>query len=140
MSNGLRVTLTGDAAMKKKLERLSIEMPLIARRGTREWAQEKLAIAQERAPVKSGKLRDSGKVRITIGKRATLFGQKASKSGDISASIVFGGPDVPYARLRHFYNPKHPDKERFLERTLLEAVPTAGAEIAEKIHLKQAAL
>lgn len=135
--SALKMTLTGDKEMKKRLERISVEFPLAARRGTREWAQEKLAIAQDRAPVKTGKLRDSGKVRITIGKRATLFGFKASKEGDIAASIVFGGPDVPYARIQHETNPTH---SKFLERTLVEAVGTAGAEIAEKIDLKKAAL
>jgi hypothetical protein len=139
MSNGLRMTLSGEGAMRKNLETVSRDFPLAARRGTREWALEKLAIAVERAPIKKGRLRRSGRVRITIGKRATLFGQKASKEGDISVAIVFGGGPE---KVRHAFivHENHKTHSHYLQKTLLEAIPTAAADIAQRIELKKAAL
>jgi hypothetical protein len=113
--SALKMTLDGDRAMKKNLEGIVREFPLAARRGAREWAQEFLAGILPGVPRRSGKLQDSGKVRINL--------KKATGKENISASIVFGGPDVPYARRVHEQNKKHPDKE-----------------IAEKMALKKAAL
>lgn len=132
MSNVVRTTWTGDKEMKKNLEAVAREFPLAARRGTREWAQELLSEIIPGVPFKTGKLAASGKVRVSIRK-------KAGKE-NIAASIVFGGPDVLYARKVHEHNPKHPEKEKYLERPLLAKVPTAGAEIAEKVALKKAAM
>lgn len=128
----VRVTFTGDRAMKKNLEATAREFPLAARRGTREWAQELLSEIIPGVPFKSGRLAGSGRVRVSI--------RKAAGKENIGASIVFGGPDILYARKVHEKNTKHPDKEKFLERPLLQKVPTAGAEIAEKVALKKLAL
>lgn len=128
----IRVVFTGDKEMKKNLESVAREFPIAARRGAREWAQELLSEITPGVPFKTGRLAGSGKVRISIGKKA---GRE-----NISASIVFGGGGILYARRVHEHNPKHPDKEKYLERPMLAKVPTAGAEIAEKVALKKALL
>jgi hypothetical protein len=132
MSQAIRVTFIGDKAMKKNLESVAREFPLAARRGAREWAQEFLSEVIPGVPFKTGRLAGSGKVRISI--------KKTAGKENISASIVFGGDGILYARKVHEHNPKHPEQEKFLERPLLAKVPTAGAEIAEKVALKKAAL
>lgn len=135
MSARIRVALTGDRAMKGRLEGAVLNLPKVARTALKEWAEEKLAIATERAPEKTGKLKRSGKIRVMIRKRKTsLLGHAtSSRVGDFSASIVFGGPDVLYARKVHETHKTH---SKFLERTVHEAVPTAGPELAAKLDLK----
>lgn len=129
MSAPIKVTLTGADEMKRNIKTVIREMPLAVRRAMRDWAEQKAPIAVERAPEKTGKLKRSVRIRISVNKRP---GKE-----NTSASIVFGGPDAPYAGKVHELNPKQPDKEKFLERTIREAVPTAGAEIAEKVSLKR---
>lgn len=124
----IRMTLEGDRQMRQKLEGLAREFPLEARRGTNVVAKQKLAIAQERTPVKSGKLRDSGRVSVSI--------KKKGQNPNISATIKFGGPDILYARKVHETHKTH---SKFLERTLQESVGTIGADLAREIDLKKAA-
>ena len=132
MSQAIRVKFDGDKEMKKNLESVAREFPLAARRGTREWAQEFLSEVIPGVPFKTGRLAGSGRVRISI--------KKAAGKENIAASIVFGGGGILYARKVHELNPKHPEHEKYLERPLLAKVPTAGAEIAEKVALKKALL
>lgn len=129
MSGAIKMTITGDAEMRRNIQTVIREFPLAVRRAAKEWAETKAPIAVDRAPEKTGKLKRSVRVRISVNKK--------SGRENVRASIIFGGPDVPYARKVHDRNPKHPDTEKFLERTVLEAVPTAGPEIAEKLSLKR---
>lgn len=129
MNSAIRVTFTGDKEMKENLQLVAREFPLAARRGMKEWAQEFLSEIVPGVPFKTGRLAGSGKIRISI--------RKTSGKENIAASIVFGGPDILYARKVHEQNLKHPDKEKFLERPLLAKVPTAGAEIADKVGFKR---
>lgn len=121
----ITVKMTGEKEMKKNLEGYAREMPKAARKGTKEWATEKLTIAVNRAPEKTGKLKASGKIRTSI--------RKKEGKENIAASLVFGGPDVLYARRVH---ETHKTNSKFLERTIHEAAPTAAAELAAKIQLK----
>ena len=132
MSQAIRMTWAGDKEMKKNLESVAREFPLAARRGAREWAQELLSEIIPGVPFKTGRLAGSGKVRISI--------KKTAGKENIAASIVFGGGGILYAPRVHEHNPKHPEQEKYLERPLLAKVPTAGAEIAEKVALKKAAM
>lgn len=129
MRSAIKVAWAGGDEMKRNIKTVIREFPLAVRRAVKEWAEQKAPIAVDRAPEKTGKLKRSVRIRVSVNKRA---GKE-----NTSASIVFGGPDVLYARRVHDLNPKHPDKEKFLERTIREAVPTAGAEIAEKVSFKR---
>lgn len=122
-----RMTLAGDTEMKAKLRGVAREFPLEARRGTGVVAQQKLELAQERCPVKSGKLQASGKKSVSI--------RKSGATPNILATVKFGGPGIPYARIVH---ETHPTKSKFLESVMLEAVPTIGADLAREIDLKKA--
>lgn len=123
------MTWKGEGVMKKRIEATVREYPLAVRRGTREWAQEFLSEILPGVPFKTGRLAGSAKVRIGI--------KKTAGKENVSASIVF---KTPYAVKVHEQNKAHPDHEKFLERPLLAKVPTAGAEIAEKVSLKRAAM
>jgi hypothetical protein len=127
----IRVTFGGVPQMKQRLQAVAREFPLAARRGTKDWALEKLAIAVERAPEKTGRLKRSGRVRVSIRK-------KAGKE-NIAAFLVFGGgpEQVRHALIVH---ENHKTHAKYLERTILEAVNTAGEEIAQKVHLRQVAM
>jgi hypothetical protein len=125
------MTFTGDKEMKENLERLVREFPLLVRRGTREWAQEFLSQVIPGVPFKTGRLAGSGRVRIAI--------KKTAGKENVSASVVFGGDGILYARKVHELNKKHPEHEKYLERPLLQKVSTAGAEIREKIDLQHGA-
>lgn len=129
MSAAIKVAVTGGDEMRKNIKTVIREFPLAVRRAVKEWAEEHGPIAVDRAPEKTGKLKRSMRIRVSVNK-------KPGKE-NTSASIIFGGPDVLYARLVHEHNPKHPDTEKFLERTVREALPTAGAEIAEKVNFKR---
>lgn len=123
----IRMTLAGDREMKQKLQGCAREFPLEARRGTRVVAMQKADLAQERAPEKTGKLKASKRVSVSI--------RKSGATPNISATVKFGGPDVRYARIVH---ETHPTQSKFLESVLLEAVPTIGADLAREIDLKKA--
>lgn len=129
MSTAIRMTWKGEGVIKSRIEATVREYPIAVRRGAREWAQEFLSEILPGVPFKSGRLAGSAKVRIGI--------KKTAGKENVSASIVF---KTPYARKVHEQNKKHPEDEKFLERPLLAKVPTAGAEIAEKVSLKRAAM
>jgi hypothetical protein len=131
MATAIRVTFGGVPQMKQRLQAVAREFPLAARRGTRDWAGEKLEIARERAPEKTGRLKRSGRLRVSI--------RKKEGKENITAFLVFGGgpEQVRHALIVH---ENHKTHSKYLERTILEAVNTAGAEIAEKIALKKVAM
>jgi hypothetical protein len=123
----IRMVLEGDRQMKQKLEGFAREFPLEARRGTRVVANQKGDLAQARAPEKTGKLKASKRIAVSIRRSASVT--------NISATVKFGGPDVPYARIVHA---THPTKSKFLESVMLESVNTIGADLAREIDLKKA--
>lgn len=134
MSAPIRFTLEGASLMKSRVEATVREYPVAVRRGTREWAQELLSEIIPGVPFKTGKLAGTGRVRIKL--------KKTPGKENVTAEIVFGGAafGVLYAKKVHEDNPKHPEREKFVERPLLAKVPTAGTEIAERVALKRAAL
>jgi len=123
----VRATLQGDKEMLARLERLAGDqgMRKELRGAVKEVGQDKLAITQDRVPVKTGKLQRSGRLLVMV----------SPKKEDIRISIVYGGPDVPYALRVH---ETHKTKSKFVESVILEAAPTAAGEIAGKIDLKRA--
>jgi hypothetical protein len=128
----IRVTFGGVPQMKQRLQTVAREFPLAARRGTKEWAIEKLLTpAVSAAPELTGRLKRSGRLQISIRKKA---GQE-----NITVFVIFGGGPE---RVRHalIVHETHKTKSKYLERAILAAVPTAGPEIAEKIHLKKLAM
>ena len=125
----IRMSLEGDRAMRRKLERVAADQGLrkVARKATLEVGEDKVLIpSRERAPEKTGRLKRSGRVKVMV----------SSKKDDIRISILFGGPLAPYARIVH---EKHPTKSKFLESVMLEAVRTLPRELAQRIDLRQAA-
>lgn len=121
-----RMAMDGDKAMKKRLEAAATDqgMKKEIRKAVKEVGLEKLAIVQERTPVKSGKLRASERLLVMV----------SAKKEDIRISLVAGGPDVNYARRVHETHKTH---SKFLESVILEAVPTVGRELADRIDLKR---
>lgn len=127
--------LEGERAMKRNLENMVRKFPVAVRRGTKVVAEQKLAITQARVPVKSGKLKSTGKVRVAL--------RKVSGEENISAEIVYGGPGVPYAtKVHEDLSARHKGggKAKFVESVLMESVSTIGAELAREIDLKRVAM
>ncbi len=124
----VKVQMTGDKAMLRKLEHLAGDkgMRKQARAAAIEIWESKLPIMQERTPFKTGKLRRSEKMRVMV----------SSKKEDIRLSLIAGGVGVEYARRVH---ETHKTKSKFMESVLLESASTAGRDIAAKIDLKAAA-
>ncbi len=123
----IKVSLEGGREMQRRLELLAGDngMRKQLRAATKEVGDETLAVTQQRVPVKSGALKDSGKVRVMV----------SQKKEDIRIAICYGGPDVPYARAVHEL---HPTQSKFLESAILEAVRTIGPDIVKKIDLQAA--
>lgn len=128
----LKMTLEGDKEMKARLKNLASDFPLEARRGANVVIKRKLALTQERVPVKTGNLKKTGRVTVSLA--------KAGGQANISASILYGGQGVLYARRVHEdLKAKHKrgGQAKFVESVLLEAVPTVGGELATEIDLKK---
>jgi hypothetical protein len=119
--------MTGDKEMKDRLAHVAGDkgMRKVARGAALEVGGEKLELAKDRAPEKTGRLKRSGIVKVLV----------SSKKEDIRISIIFGGALAPYARIVHETHKTH---SKFLESVILEAANTALGEIAEKIDLRQA--
>lgn len=123
----IRFTFEGDKAMKQKLRNVAGDkgMRKIARGAALEVAGEFLIEMKAGTPFKTGKLRNSEKIRVLV----------SSKKEDIRITMVAGGPEAPYAWIVH---ERHKKKPKFMESVILEHAPTAGQEIAAKIDLRQA--
>lgn len=121
----LRMTLEGESQLKRQLENLIKNSPKELRRALRKVGERKFQITQERVPVKKGVLKGSGKFRVMI----------SGKKEDLRVTIVYGGPDAPYARRVH---DTHKTQSKFLESVLLESVPTLGGELRDEIDLARA--
>ena len=135
MAAPFRMTLEGDRAMKRTLENMVRKFPVAVRRGTRVVAEEKLAITQDRVPVKTGKLKSTGKVRVVI--------RKVSGDENISAEIAYGGDGVLYAHKVHEdlgARHKGGGKAKYVESVLMESVSTIGPDLAREIDLKRVAM
>ncbi|MEK7765107.1 MAG: hypothetical protein AAB368_02615 [bacterium] len=121
------MTLDGDKEMKARLSAGALEFPTEVRAALREYVKEKGEIARQRAPLgPTGNLRASGKTRVALG----------GKKGNLSVSMVFGGASAPYANVVA-WGRDGKGGNPFMQDTLMEAVPTAAPEIAEKIELKK---
>lgn len=124
----LKVTMTGDKAMKRKLEQVAGEQ------GMRKEARGALKAVGEplvpkmvaRTPRKTGKLQDSERLRVMV----------SGKKEDLRVTLIAGGPDAPYARKVH---ETHPTQSKFMEITVNEAAPTMAGDLAREIDLRRAA-
>lgn len=124
----LRMTMTGDKEMKRRLENMASGdkgLRKEARQATVAVGNELLEKMKARTPVKTGKLQRSERLIVMV----------SGKKEDIRISLVAGGPDVLYARKVH---ETHKTQPKFLESVIMEAASTAGRQIAEKIDLKRA--
>jgi len=118
--------MAGDKEMKARLRAMALEFPSLTKDACREWANAgPLAVAKAAAPVKTGKLRDSGRVTVSI--------RKKGAEPNIVTSIRFGGPDIPYVWRVH---ETHKTNARFAANAINGAVPTAGSEIAARVAVK----
>lgn len=90
-----------------------------------EEAEIEMTEAKRRTPVRTGALRDSGKVRLK---------QQGSSKWEFEVQLAFGGPTAPYAVYVH-ENPwaTHPVGQwKFLESTLVESAPYLAARVARR--------
>lgn len=128
MAGVARFAMTGDKQMLARLERLAGDkgMRKELRKATVEVGETKIPIVQERTPVDKGNLVRSVRLRVMV----------SPKKEDIRISIVAGGPTAPYAARVH---ETHKTKSKFIESVILEAVPTAAADIGARIDLRAAA-
>lgn len=122
----IKFALEGDRAMKRRLQAAAGDagMRKVARAALLEVGDALVQKMQAETPVKKGKLRASE------GRRALVSGKKE----DLRITLFAGGPTAPYARIVH---ERHKTKSKFMERVILEAVPTAAADIAAKIDLRR---
>lgn len=126
------MTLEGGEAMKVKLRLLAHQFPLEVRRAANVVIDRKLAITQERVPVKTGKLKKTGRKMVSL--------SKVGGAPNVSASIVYGSLEVLYARRVHEdLLAKHKvGQAKYVESVILESVSTAGSELANEISLQRA--
>ena len=123
----IKVALEGEQQMRKRLEHLASDkgMRKELRAAATEVGGEKLEVAKDRAPYKTGRLRNSAKLKVMV----------SSKKEDIRIALIFGGPEAPYAVRVH---ESHPTQSKFLESVLLESARTIAAELGAKIDLEAA--
>jgi hypothetical protein len=121
----IRVQFEGGDKMKAKLEKVAVQFPLEARRGTNVVARRKLEEARANAPRKTGRLIRESKVSVSI--------RKSGPRPNISASLKF---TAPYASRQH---ETHKTKGKFLEKVIRGSVGTLARELAAEIELKKAA-
>jgi len=129
-----RASLEGEKELKAKLASIAGDkgMRKEARGAALEVAATLVEQMKARTPVKTGKLRDSERLKVMV----------SSKKEDIRISLLAGGPDAPYAALIHNDTKlRHPNggQSKFMESVILEAVPTAARDLAEKIDLRRVA-
>lgn len=125
------MTIEGDAAMRRRLESCARDFPLESRRGMNVVLARLFAITQERVPVKSGKLKASGKKSVSL--------KKVEGEPNIAGTILYGDSEVWYARLVHDnLKAKHPHGQaRYVASVIEEAAGTVGHELAKEIDLKK---
>jgi len=129
-----KASLEGEKELKAKLRAIAGDkgMRKHARGAALEVAALMLEQMKARTPVKTGKLRASERIKVMV----------SSKKEDIRISLLAGGPDVPYARIIHEDRKlRHPNggQAKYMESVILEAVPTAAKQLADKIDLRQVA-
>lgn len=111
--------LAGDAGEDKGLRK---EL----REAGKAVAGDKVEIARDRAPERTGKLKRSGRVLVLV----------SPKKEEIRLTLVFGGELAPYAPIVHATHPTHAN---FLGSVILEAAGTGAEELARRIDLNRAA-
>jgi len=124
----ITMALQGDRAMRRRLEKVAGEKGLrkVARGASAKVGESHiLTPARDAAPEKTGRLKRSGRVKISV----------SSARQNIRITVIFGGPLAPYAAIVHA---THPTKAKFLERALHEARRTVGLALAEDIDLRRA--
>lgn len=120
--------MSGSKQMEDRIIAIAKETKLTVRRATRDLAQEWLSEFLPGVPFDTGALAGSGKIRVMI--------RLVAGKENVGASIVFGGPDAPYAV---FVHENHKEKAKFLEGPLREKAPSAAEELSKKIQLRQIA-
>jgi len=129
-----KASFTGEKEMKAKLQAIAGDkgMRKEARGAALEVGGVMLGQMQARTPVKTGRLKRSERIKVLV----------SSKKEDIRISLLAGGELAPYAAIVHNdTKARHPHggQAKFMESVILENVPTAGRQLAEKIDLRRAA-
>lgn len=101
-----RVTLKGHKRVRKKLYQLANAVPLFAARALNEEAELTMTLAKRWTPVKTGRLKQSGRV------------QKPAKPKSLFARLVYG---TNYAFYVHEIPPKSPIGFTYATNTVIRA-------------------
>jgi hypothetical protein len=122
------MALEGVDQMRRKLETLIRQVPREVGRALFQEAQIEKTESMRKTPVKFGPLRASHEVT-----------EPEINGGDISVSIIVGGPSAPYALFVHEnLTALHPVGEaKFLESTLLESSPHMASRVGRRIDLNR---
>jgi hypothetical protein len=89
VANAASVNVAGMAGLRKYVDRMGKGGKKVLRAAMEAATEPAFKLTQERCPVKTGKLVRSGRISIRVGAK------------QITAKILYGGPDVPYAAWRH---------------------------------------
>jgi hypothetical protein len=128
----IRMSLDGGADMKKRLEDLARGFPRETRRAVVAVGERLLALTRDRVPVKTGALRDSGRISVQV--------RQAGGAPNILLTLAYGGPDARHAvRVHEDLEQQHRSGQaKFAESVLREGQGTIGADIAGEISLPAA--
>ena len=120
------------SGVRAALRQLVQNMPGQVERALEAEAEIEMAEAKRRTPVRFGPLRASGHVDKAV---------RGGFGGDeISVTLGFGGPSVPYAAIVHEDLEAFHDvgQAKYLEGPLLESAPFMGQRIAKRLDLNAA--
>jgi hypothetical protein len=123
----LTVEVVGwDAISRRISQLLEDHLPKVVGDAMRAEMEIELTEAQNRTPVDTGALRASG-----------FVSGPESDGSELTVSIGFGGPAVPYAvHVHEDLEAYHKvGQAKFLESTLLESVPHLGNRIAARVQV-----
>jgi hypothetical protein len=121
------VTVTGVAAILRKLARAPQGFLDVAEEAVRAELEIESTESQRKTPVETGALRASHQVSVLATRR------------DVTGTIAVGGPAAPYALYVHEnLEAFHPvGQAKFLESTLTESAPFLKGRIAQRISLRE---
>lgn len=125
MSFQMQASFTGDRELAAKLQAKVAECRKEFRRALVVLGEEKLAITQERVPVKKGDLKATGRISVRAGEK------------QVSLGIFYGSADVRYAaRVHEDLEAKHPNggQAKFVESVINET--NLGEELAGRVNLR----
>lgn len=117
---------TGDKELAARLQKFRDDTPKEFRKALLVVGAKKLAAAQDRVPVDTGKLKGTGRMSVRAGKQQVML------------AIGFGGPEAPYAGIVHEdLSKRHKNGQaKYLESVFNEDVGGLGQELAAEMNFR----